>query len=70
MAREDALGLLELLSRLGGSAITYSSKCNPGSISIGSGKELGSYLVEAIQESPLIHAVASISQQLRCQLGR
>lgn len=70
MAREDALGLLELLSRLGGSAITYSRKCNPGSISIGSGKELGSYLVEAMQESPLVHAVASISQQLRCQLGR
>jgi hypothetical protein len=70
MERKDALELLELLSRLGGSAITYSRKFNSGSITIGSGKELGSYIVEAMQGSPLIHAVASISQQLRHPLGR
>lgn len=70
MEKEDALSLLELLSRLGGSAITYSRKCNSGSITIGSSKELGSYLVEAMQESQLVHAVASLSQQLRSQLGR
>lgn len=70
MERADALALLELLSRLGGSAMTYSRKCNSGSITIGSGKELGGYLVEAMQESPLMHAVASISQQLRHQRSR
>lgn len=70
MERGDALALLELLSRLGGSAITYSRKYNPGSITIGSGKQLGTYIVEAVQASPLLHAVASLSQQLRHQLGR
>src|SRR5262245_14009768 len=70
MEREDALGLLELLSRLCGSAITYSRKYHSGSITIGSGKELGSYLVEAVQGSRLVHAVASLSQQLRYQLSR
>lgn len=69
MEREDALGLLELLSRLGGSAITYSRKYHSGSVTIGSGKELRSYIVGAIQGSPLLSAVASISQQLRCQLS-
>lgn len=70
MEREDALALLELLSRLGGSAITYSRKYNPGSITIGSGKELGSYLVEAMQGSPLVHAFASLSQQWRHPVRR
>ncbi len=70
MGRQDALGLLELLSRLGGSAITYSRKYHSGSVTIGSGKELGSYIVEAMQSSPLINAVTSISQQLRHQLSR
>ena len=68
MERQDALGLLELLSRLGGSAITYFGKYNTGSVPIGSGKEIGSYIVGAMQGSPLINAFSSISQQLRSQL--
>lgn len=70
MERQDAVALLELLSRLGGSFMTYSRKYHAGSVTIGSGKELGSYIVEAMQGSPLIHAVASLSQQLRSQLSR
>ncbi len=70
MERQDALGLLELLSRLGGSAITYSRKYNPGSVTIGSGKELGRYIVGAMEGSPLSNVFASISQQLRAQLSR
>jgi hypothetical protein len=70
MERQHALGLLELLSRLGGSFITYSRKYHAGSVTIGSSKDLGSYLVEAMQGSPLIHAVASLSQQLRSQFSR
>ena len=70
MEQQDALGLLELLSRLGGSAITYSKKYNPGSVTIGSGKELGSYIVGAMEGSPLIHVFTSISRQLRAQLSR
>jgi len=70
MERQDALGLLELLSRLGGSAITYSRRYHPGSITIGSGKELGSYIVGAMEGSPLTNVFASISRQLRAQLSR
>jgi PilZ domain-containing protein len=70
MERRDALGLLELLSRLGGSAITYSGKFYPGSVTIGSGKELGRYLVGAMEGSPLITVFTSISEQLRGQLSR
>ena len=40
MERQDALCLLQLLSRLGGAAITYSRRYNPGSVTIGSGQEL------------------------------
>ena len=70
MERQDALGLLEVLSRLGGSAITYSGKYNPGSVTIGSGTELGRYIVGAMEGSPLLHVFTSISQQLRAQLSR
>ena len=70
MERQDALGLLQLLSRLGGSAITYSSRYHPGSVTIGSGKELGSYIVEAIEGSPLVNVLTSISRQVRAQLSR
>ena len=70
MERQDALGLLELLSRLGGSAITYSRRYHPGSVTIGSGKELGSYIVGVMEGSPLINVVTSISRQLRAQLSR
>jgi hypothetical protein len=48
MERPDALRFLELLSCLGGSAITYSRKYHPGAINIGSGQELGRYIVEAL----------------------
>jgi hypothetical protein len=70
MERQDALGLLELLSRLGGSAITYCRKYNSDSVTIASGKELGSYIVGVMQGSPLINAVAFLSQELRSQLSR
>ena len=70
MERQDALGLLELLSRLGGSAITDSRRYHPGSVTIGSGKELGSYIVGVMEGSPLINVVTSISRQLRAQLSR
>ena len=70
MEREDALRLLELLSRLGGSAITYSRKYNPGGVSIGSGRELGRYIVGAMEGSPLIDVFSTISQQVRAQLSR
>lgn len=51
MDRSDALRLLELLSGLGGTAITYSKKYNSGSISIGSSQELGSYLAGVLRGS-------------------
>jgi hypothetical protein len=70
MERQDALGLLELLSRLGGSAITYSRRYHPGSVTIGSGKELGGYIVGVMEGSPLINVVTSISRQLRAQFSR
>jgi PilZ domain len=70
MERQDALGLLELLSRLGESAITYCRKYDSGAVTIGSGKELGSYIVEALQGSPLMSMVSSVSQELRAQLRR
>lgn len=70
MERQDALRLLQLLSRLSGSAITYSRKYNPGSVTIGSGRELGRYIVGAMEGSPLLNIFASISQQLRAQLSR
>jgi PilZ domain len=70
MERQDALGLLEVLSRLGDSAITYSGKYNPGSVTIGSGIELGRYIVGAMEGSPLLNVFTSISQQLRAQLNR
>lgn len=52
MERQDALRFLELLSHLSGSAITYSRKYNPGSVIIGSGRELGRYIVGAMEGSP------------------
>lgn len=70
MERQDALCLLQLLSRLGGAAITYSRRYNPGSVTIGSGQELGRYIVEAIEGSTLLSIFTSVSQQLRAQLSR
>jgi hypothetical protein len=70
MERQDALCLLQLLSRLGGAAITYSRRCNPGSVTIGSGQELGRYIVEAMEGSPLLSIFTSVSQRLRAQLSR
>ena len=69
MERQDVLRLLQLLSRLGGSAITYSRKYNPGSVTIGSGQDLGRCIVEAM-EGPLLNIFTSVSQQLRGQLSR
>jgi hypothetical protein len=68
MERQDALRFLQLLSRLGGSAITYSRKYNAGPVTIGSGKELGRYLVGAMEGSPLKNVLTTISQQLRAQI--
>lgn len=70
MERRDALCLLQLLSRLGGAAITYSRRYNPGSVTIGSGQELGRYIVEAMEGSTLLSIFTSVSQQLRAQLSR
>jgi hypothetical protein len=70
MERKDALRFLHLLSRLGGSAITYSGKYNPGSVTIGSGRELGRFIVGAMEGSPLLNIFASVSQQLRAQLSQ
>jgi hypothetical protein len=49
MERRDVERLLELLSLFGESAITYSRKFNPGAITIGSCRELGRYLAEALE---------------------
>ena len=49
MERSDALRFLELLSRLGESAITYCRKYNPGPVTIGSGQELARYLAAALE---------------------
>lgn len=49
MERQDALRFLQVLSRVGGSAITYSKKYNPGPVTIGSGRDLGRYIAEAIR---------------------
>ena len=65
MERPDALRLLELLSRLGGSAITYCRKYNPGAVTIGSGRELGKYIAGALEGSLLMNKFASMSHQLR-----
>jgi hypothetical protein len=70
MERPDALRLLELLSGLGGSAITYFSKYHPGAITIGSGQELGRYIVGALERSPFISVFTSISQHLRAQASQ
>ena len=70
MERQEALRLLQLLSSLGGAAITYSRKYNPGSVTIGSGRELTSYLVGAMEGSSLQNMFTSLSQQLRAQLCR
>jgi len=70
MERPDVLHLLQLLSRLGGSAITYARKYNPGSVTIGSGQDLGRCIVEAMERSPLLNIFTSVSQQLRAQLSR
>jgi hypothetical protein len=70
MERQDALRLLELLSQLGGSAITYSRRYNTATVAIASGKELGRYIVKAMEGSPLINVVNSISHQFRGQVHR
>ena len=70
MERQDALCLLQLLSRLGGSAITYSRKYNPGAVTIGSGQDLGKYIVGAMEGSPLLNIFTSLSQQFRAELSR
>jgi hypothetical protein len=70
MERLDALRFLELLSCVGGSAITYSREFHPGAISIGSGHELGRYIVGALERSPFISVFTSISQHLRAQSSR
>jgi hypothetical protein len=49
MERPDALRLLELLSRVGESAITYSRSYIPEAITIGSCRELGKYIAEALE---------------------
>jgi len=49
MERADALRLIELLSNVGESAITYSRKYNEGAITIGSCRELGKYIAEALE---------------------
>jgi acetyltransferase-like isoleucine patch superfamily enzyme len=70
MERQAALCLLQLLSRLGGSAITYSRKYNPGSVTIGSGRDLGRYLLGAMEGSPFLNSVTSLTQQIRIRLCR
>ncbi|HKY71760.1 MAG TPA: PilZ domain-containing protein [Nitrospira sp.] len=71
MERPDALRLLERLSSLGASAITYSKNYNSGPITIGSGQELGRFVAGALRESrPLINVFRSISQHVRAQLAR
>lgn len=62
MERQDALRFLQLLSHLGGSAVTYSRKYDPGPVPIGSGQELGRYIVGAMEGNPLINIFTSISQ--------
>jgi hypothetical protein len=49
MERPEALRLLELLSVFGGSAITYSRRFNAGGATIGSCRELGRYIAEALE---------------------
>jgi hypothetical protein len=63
MERPDALRLLELLSRLGGAAITYSRNYNPGAITIGTGRELGRYIAEALEASRLGNAFSIAQDQ-------
>jgi len=63
MERPDALRLLELLSRLGGAAITYSRNYNPSAITIGTGRELGRYIAEALEASRLGNAFSIAQDQ-------
>lgn len=70
MERQAALRFIQLLSHLGGSAVTYSRKYDPGPVTIGSSQELGRYIVGAMEGSPLTNVFASISRQLRAQLSR
>src|SRR6476659_9157266 len=63
MERQDVLRLLQLLSRLGGSAITYSRNYNPGAITIGTGRELGRYIAEAMEASRLGNAFSIAQDQ-------
>jgi PilZ domain len=70
MERQDAFRFLQLLSRLGGSAVTYSRKYGPGPVTIGSGQELGRYIVGAMEGSPLLNMFTLVSQQLQAHLHR
>lgn len=70
MERQDALRFLQLLSRIGGSAITYTRKYNPGSVTIGSAWELGRYLVRAMERYQRQNVFNSLSQQVRGQVSR
>ena len=70
MERQDAFRLLQLLSRVGGSAITYSKRYDPGSVTIRSSRELGRYIVAAMEGTTLQHMCTSISHQLRAHFGR
>jgi hypothetical protein len=70
MEQQDALRFLQMLSRLGGSSVTYSRKYNPGPVTIGSGQELGRYILGAMEEISLINIFTSVSQQLRAPLSR
>lgn len=58
MERPDTLRLLEVLSRLGGSAITYTKKYNSGAVTIGSGRDLGRYIAEILEGSQLRDVLA------------
>lgn len=51
MERPDALRLLDLLSHVGESAITYARQYHEGPITIGSCRDLGRYIAEALEAS-------------------
>ena len=78
MERPDMLRLLEVLSCLGGSAITYTKKYSPGPVTIGSGRDLGRYLAETLEGSQLRNVLASIPAAVtdpvkllyQCKFGR
>ncbi len=65
MERQEAVRLLELLSRLGESAITYSGKYTPGSVTIGSGRELGRYIIGAMEGRSLLTKFSSLSRRVQ-----